>query len=417
MAENKEKWYCSITSVQRNALIGAMGGWTLDAMDVLLYIMALTSIMKEFQIDTVIAGTLASVTLLTSAIGGTAFGIVSDYFGRKKALVCSIAIYALFTALSGIAHSVTELIIYRAFLGLGMGGTWTSGAALVSETWPPQHRGKAGGIMQGGWAIGYMLAAGFSGIILPVWGWRTLFFAGAIPSFLMLVFVIFKVSESALWIEKRSMSAEEKESDQEFTLLQIFRGGLIQYTILSCLFIAFAQMAYWGLFTWLPGFLSAPVNQGGAGLDILKTSGWVIAMQIGAFIGYYSFGAFSDKIGRKKTFAVFMIISALIVPVYGNVRSPMMLFVLGPFIGLFGSGYFSGFGPFLAELFPTRVRGTAQGFIFNVGRGFGAMAPIIIGALAQSSGFNIALLVTSLFAIGGVLMLLVLPETKGKVLD
>lgn len=419
MAE-QEKWYHSVDKVQRNALIGAMGGWTLDAMDMLLYIMALTSIIQEFHIDTAAAGMLASVTLLSSAIGGTGFGIFADYFGRKKALVFSIGIYTLFTGLSGIAHSLSELVVYRTVLGLGMGGAWSAGSLLVSESWPPEHRGKAGGIMQGGWAIGYILAAGLSGLILPIWGWRALFFAGIVPSVLILIFTITSVSESELWLknkETKKFYHEKNTSKEQFTFLQIFQPHLLYYTILSCVFVAFAQLAYWGLFTWLPGFLSTPIAHGGAGLDIVKTSGWVIAMQIGAFIGYSSFGIISDKIGRKKTFAIFMLIAGGIVPIYGNTRDPVMLFVLGPIVGLFGSGYFSGFGPFLSELFPTQVRGTAQGFVYNFGRGISALAPVIIGVLAKTYGIGASLLITTLFFICGTISVMFLPETKGKILD
>jgi len=419
MEGESQKWYRSIDKVQRNALVGAMGGWTLDAMDMLLYIMALTSIMKEFSIDTAVAGMLASVTLLSSAVGGTCFGIFADYFGRRKALLCSIAIYTVFTGLSGIAHSIPELVVYRTILGLGMGGAWSAGALLVSETWPKEHRGKASGIMQGGWAIGYILAAGLAGLILPVYGWRTLFFVGVIPSILIWIFTYTSVAETDLWLKNREQRKLERaqKKDEGFTFIQIFKPDLLRYTLISCIFVAFVQLAYWGLFTWLPGFLSTPVDKGGAGLDIVKTSGWVIAMQIGAFVGYSSFGAISDKIGRKKSFALFLVIAAIIVPIYGNMRDPFMLFVLGPIIGLFGSGYFSGFGAFLAELFPTRVRGTAQGFVYNFGRGVSALAPVIIGTLAKTYGIGTSLLITSLFFVGGVLTVMLLPETRGKALD
>ncbi|EAX47430.1 major facilitator superfamily MFS_1 [Thermosinus carboxydivorans Nor1] len=414
------KWYKTINKVQRNALIGGMGGWMLDAMDVLLYVMSLTSIMKEFNIDTAIAGLLASVTLFSSAIGGIVFGIVADYFGRKKALAGAVAIYTVFTGLSGIATSVTELAIYRTLLGLGMGGTWASGALLVSETWPKEHRGKASGFMQGGWALGYMMAAALSGAILPVYGWRVLFFVGVVPSVLMFLFIVFYTQEPELWLTNKKTKAAApvvQKTGDGFTFFQIFKPDLLRFTVIGAIFVSFVQLGYWGLFTWLPGFLSTPLEKGGAGLNIVKTAGWVFAMQIGALIGYNSFGFVADHYGRKRAFTIFLVIAAILVPVYGSLRDPFYLFLLGPLVGLFGSGYFSGFGAFLAELFPTRVRGTAQGFVYNFGRGVSALAPFIIGTLAKTFGIGTSLFVTSAFFIGGVITVAFLPETKGKVLD
>lgn len=414
----EEKWYNVINRMQRNALIGGMGGWTLDAMDMLLYIMSLTFIMKEFQIDTAIAGLLASVTLFSSALGGTAFGIIADYWGRKKALIASILIYSVCTGLSGIATSVTELAIYRTILGLGMGGAWATGALLVNETWPKEHRGKASGFMQGGWAIGYMLAALLAGFILPLYGWRILFFVGVIPSIIMLGFVAFNCDEPPVWLEsKATKKTTAKQDDAGFTFFEIFKPGLLKFTLIASIFVSFVQLAYWGLFSWLPSFLSTPAAQGGAGMDIVKTSGWVFAMQIGALVGYTSFGYLADYAGRKKAFAIFLLIAAILVPIYGSLRDATLLFIVGPLIGCFGSGYFSGFGAFLSELFPTRVRGAAVGFIYNFGRGVSALAPFIIGTLAKTYGIGTSLFITALFYAIGVAVVMFLPETKGKALE
>lgn len=414
----EEKWYNVINRMQRNALIGGMGGWTLDAMDMLLYIMSLTFIMKEFQIDTAIAGLLASVTLFSSALGGTAFGVIADYWGRKKALIASILIYSVCTGLSGIATSVTELAIYRTILGLGMGGAWATGALLVNETWPKEHRGKASGFMQGGWAIGYMLAALLAGFILPLYGWRVLFFVGVIPSIIMLGFVAFNCDEPPVWLEsKATKKTTAKQDDAGFTFFEIFKPGLLKFTLIASIFVSFVQLAYWGLFSWLPSFLSTPAAQGGAGMDIVKTSGWVFAMQIGALVGYTSFGYLADYAGRKKAFAIFLLIAAILVPIYGSLRDATLLFIVGPLIGCFGSGYFSGFGAFLSELFPTRVRGAAVGFIYNFGRGVSALAPFIIGTLAKTYGIGTSLFITALFYAIGVAVVMFLPETKGKALE
>ncbi|RHH26330.1 MFS transporter [Desulfovibrio sp. AM18-2] len=400
------------------ALIGGLGAWTMDAMDMLLYVMSLTTIMKEFQISMAIAGMLASVTLLSSAFGGVLFGIVADKIGRKKSLLIAIAIYTTCTGLSALARSVPELVLYRTILGLGMGGAWAAGALLVNETWPSEHRGKASGFMQAGWALGYMLAAVLSGIILSDHGWRMLFLVGIIPSSIILIFIFFACEEPQVWLnyrEKQRLTPVAKTEKANF--FNIFKGPLRRLTLIGVLFTSFLQLAYWGLFTWLPGFLSTPVANGGAGMDIVKTSGWIFAMQLGALAGYSAFGFLADKWGRRTAFIFFLAIAAVLVPIYGSLRNPAWLFILGPCIGFFGSGYFSGFGVLLSELFPTRLRGAGLGFVYNTGRGVSALAPIIIGSLATHFGIGTSLFITSLFYLCGIGIIFLLPETKGQELQ
>lgn len=183
-------------------------------------------------------------------------------------------IYSAFTGLSGIANSVIELGIYRGMLGIGMGGAWATAALLVNESWPSEHRGKAAGYMQSGWAVGYMLAALFAGLILPLYGWRILFFVGIIPGLLIAVFVIFYCDESKIWLESKGNKSQlANGSSQGFTLFGIFKPALLKRTLLASLFVALVQFGYWGLATWLPGFLSMPIELGGAGIDIVKSYG------------------------------------------------------------------------------------------------------------------------------------------------
>jgi Arabinose efflux permease len=404
-------WYSNLTRTDKNALIGGLGAWTMDAMDVLLYVMSLGAIKAEFGISNTMSGALASVTLASSALGGIMFGILADKIGRKKALVLAVALYSAFTGLSAIASSAMELAVYRCILGLGMGGAWAAGALLVNETWPAEHRGKASGFMQSGWALGYMLAALLSGLILKPFGWRALFLVGVIPSVCILIFILLRCEEPKIWLEQKHMPKTVDEDKGSF--FDIFRGNLLRFTIIGTLFAAFAQLGYWGLFTWLPTFLSTPPEAGGAGMDIVKTSGWVFVMQIGALIGYTGFGFVSDRYGRKAAFALFMLVAAILVPIYGSLRSPMLLFLCGPLIGCFGSGYFSGFGAMLSELFPTKQRGAGLGFVYNMGRGASALAPIIIGTLADTFGIGTALFITSFFLCCALCVLYFLPETKG----
>ena len=177
-------WWNEGTRDAKRALIAAALGWMLDAFDVMLYALLLTSIIADLGMTTRTGGAIGSVTLLAAAGGGLMFGVVADRYGRTRALMASVIIYSVFTAACGLARNATELAIFRILLGIGMGGEWASGAALVSETWPSQHRGKALGLMQSAWAIGYGLAAAVTMVILPLWGWRAVFFVGVLPALL-----------------------------------------------------------------------------------------------------------------------------------------------------------------------------------------------------------------------------------------
>jgi MFS family permease len=407
-------WYREINRTQWNALFAAQLGWMLDAMDVLLYSFALTTLQEAFNFKQDTAGLLASATLLSSAVGGIAFGIIADRIGRTRALMLTILIYSVCSAGTATAQSINQLLIWRTLLGIGLGGEWSSGAVLVSESWPTQHRGKAIGIMQSGWALGYIAAALLSAAILPHYGWRVLFLAGLAPALLTL-WIRRAVPEPEIWLANHSQTTSEPWFNK---LTEIFTGKLAKKTLLATTLTASVLFAYWGLFTWLPGFLSTPIAKGGAGMTIVKTAGWIIPMQIGAFFGYISFGFIADKFGRRVTFISYLLITAVLVPIYGQMgRSDVALMVMGPFIGFFGSGYFSLFGAFLSELYPTRVRATGQGFTYNAGRATSALAPYIIGRLAITNGLGTALAITAAFFLAGAFLILLLPERRGEALE
>jgi len=398
-------WWKTINKTQWYALLAAMMGWALDAFDVLLYVFALTTIMKEWNLTATQAGFLASVTLFASSFGGIVFGVIADRIGRKNALMATVLIFSIMSGVSGLTQNIWQLAIARTLLGLGMGGEWASGALLVSETWPPEHRGKAIGIMQGGWAIGYILAAIVAGTILPWLGWRVLFFIGIIPA-LFTVWVRTKVEEPEIWVK----SHEKKK--EPFSLTQIFRPDLIRYTVCCTIIASFVMFGYWGLFTWLPGFLSSSADKGGAGLSIVKSSLWIIPTMVGAFFGYITFGFIADKFGRRPTFAAFLLICAVLVYIYGNTRDATLLMILGPFVGFFGSGYFSAFGAFISELYPTRARGAGLGFTYNVGRMASAAAPTTVGFAATKYGVGAALTITAIAFFIGAISIFLVPETK-----
>ncbi len=406
-------WHKSITGAQRKTLVSASLGWMLDGMDIMLYAMVLAHLMKDFGMSTATAGLMGSLTLLASAVGGVLFGILADRFGRVKALMGSILVYSVFTGACGLSQNIAQLAVFRVLLGLGMGGEWATGAALVAETWPSEHRGKALGIMQSSWAIGYALAAAITALVLPRLGWRAVFFCGVLPA-LITLWIRRHVEEPEIWKLSR---AEKKRGEARGNLADIFRRPFARYTVITSLMNAGTMFAWWGLFTWIPAYLGLAPEQGGMGLDVVKTSAWIIVMQTGMWFGYVSFGFICDRVGRKKTYIAYLVAAAVFVVLYSGARSEVMLLLLGPFLAFFGTGYFSGFGTITAEIFPTRIRASAQGFTYNIGRGLSALAPFTIGALAKTHGLSLAFYLTAAFFLFSASVAFALPETKGKPLD
>ncbi len=377
-------------------------------MDVMLYSLVLARLMSELAMTKEVAGLLNSLTLAASAVGGLLFGFLADRVGRTRALMGSILLYSLASGACGLSDSIVQLAVFRLVLGLGMGGEWATGAALIAETWPAEHRGKALGLMQSTWAIGEMIAAAVVGIVLPHFGWRAVFFVGVLPA-LVVFWIRRRVPEPAIWLER------SKEKSGLLRLLwrkDIRRHGILATTMNAC-----GMFGYWGLFTWIPAYLSLPVEQGGRGLDMLKTTTWLLVMGVGKWFGYTFFGFFADSLGRRKSYVAYLLVAAALVPLYGRVHSPAGLLVLGPLVAFFGTGFFSGYSAIASELFPTEIRATAMGLSYNIGRGFSALAPFAVGALATRFGLGSAfLLQAGAFFLAAVLAL-ALPETKGKQLE
>jgi MFS family permease len=391
-------------------LIAAQLGWMLDGMDVMLYAFALTTIQQEFGLTSAMAGAVASTTLITSALGGSVAGYCADRFGRARVLVWSILIYSIFTGMTGTARTIWELALWRALVGLGLGAEWSAGTVLISETWPARHRGKAIGFVQGGWAIGYILAAGLAALILPTFGWRWLFAAGTLPA-LLAVWVRRDIPEPEVWKHSRGLVPTSLSG----VVSQLARPPLLGRVLIVTSICSVILFAYWGLFTWVPVYLASPVERGGAGLDIVRSFGWVAALQVGSFLGYITCGFISDRLGRRPAFMFFTLSAAALIPFYARPHAdPSILLVLGPLIGFFGHGYFSIFGALLSELFPSGIRATAQGLCYNFGRVFSALAPVVVGSIADTSGIGAGLTLTSAFFALGALLMLFLPETKGE---
>jgi MFS family permease len=403
--ESRTFWQLAAQPARRNALLAASLGWMLDSMDVMVYAMVIPAAQKELRMSAGIAGAIMSLTLIAAAAGGVFFGFVADRLGRTRALSTSVLIYCVCTGLCAFVHTVPQLAICRLLLGLGMGGEWAAGAALVAETWPDEHRGKALGIVQSSWAIGYALAALVVAVVMPHFGWRAVFLVGMAPA-LITVWIRRKVKEPEVWISEPQQSA---------SFGQLFRGDLGRSTLIITLMNAASLFAWWGLFSWVPAFLSLPVTQGGHGLDVVHTARWTILMQAGTFLGYTSFGYLADRFGRKRTYITYLIVAACVVPIYALVGSSTALLLWGPVVGFWGSGYFSGFSVIASEAFPTALRARAMGFAYNIGRVVSAAAPYTVGRISETHGMGPALMVTSAGFVVAALTASGLRETRWQV--
>jgi MFS family permease len=426
------------TPGQRRTLLAAALGWMLDAFDAMLYALVLAYVMRDLGMSKATSGLLYTLTLLASGIGGLLFGWLADRIGRKRALMFSILTYSVCSFASGLSTTVLMLAAFRFILGLGMGGEWNTGATLVAETWPDELRAKAIALVQSSWAIGYALAALVAGIVLQYANWRFVFFVGILPA-LVTLWIRRSVPESQLWLEHRAIKdarpgvAAENNRDASISRARapalyeqgnhdsfflIFRAPYGKSTIVLLLLNFFGLFAWWGLFTWIPPYLSLPIAQGGRGFGVLRTTTLLIVLNLfGMFPGYVTFGWAADHLGRRKAFILYLFVAALLVPLYAMARSQTMLLVLGTVVAFFGTGFFSGSGIIGSEIFPTRVRARALGFTYNGARTLSSVAPYVIGRVGQAHGLGWAFYLCAGAFLLASLMASQLPETKGLSLE
>jgi len=414
--------FTQVTPDQRRTLLAAALGWMLDAFDAMLYALVLADVMRDLGMTKGTAGLLNSLTLLASGIGGVAFGFIADRLGRKRALMLSILTYSVCSFASGLATSVLMLAVFRFILGLGMGGEWNTGATLVAETWPTELRAKAISIVQSSWAIGYALAALAVGIVLHYADWRTAFFVGILPA-LVVLWIRRGVPESEMWQQRHGRAADAASYNLAVTTPQtgfadLFRPPYLKPTLALLFMNFFGMFAWWGLFTWIPPYLSLPVEQGGRGFGVMGTTTLLVVLNLlGMFPGYASFGWVADYLGRRKSFILYTFMAALIVPIYALARAPWAVMVLGTVLAFFGTGFFSGSGIIGSEIFPTEVRARALGLTYNGARTMSSIAPFVIGRVGQARDLSWAFYLCGVSFLLACLVATQLPETKGKQLE
>jgi len=412
-------WYRTLTGRARHAFWASFVGWGLDAFDFMVFSFGLAAIAATFGLTAGQAGLIATATLVVSAVGGVLAGVLADRIGRVRTLMFTVGVYSVFTFLSGTAQSYEQLLVFRSLQGLGFGGEWAAGAILMAEIASPAYRGRVLGMVQSAWAIGWGAAAiAFTvvfSLVPPAQAWRILFWLGILPALLILYIRAFVPEPEVYLATRRAKEAATREAQatgaRGNSLAQIFRRDLIGRTAAASLLAIGAQGGYYSIFTWLPTFLKTERN-----LSVVGTGGYIFVVIVGSFLGYVTSGYVNDWLGRKRTFALYAICSALLIGLYPNIPAGAnaVLLVLGLPLGFFASGIFSGFGSFLAELFPSRARGAGQGFTYNFGRAIGAFFPAIIGFLSVSIGLAGAIGFGALAYALCLIALVFLPETRGK---
>ncbi len=415
------------TPAQRRTLLAAALGWALDAFDTMLYALVLALLMRDLGMSKTTAGLLGTLTLLASGLGGVLFGFLADRMGRKRALMMSILTYSVCSFASGLATSIAMLAAARFVLGLGMGGEWNTGATLVAEVWPTELRAKALSIVQSSWAFGFAAAALVAGPVSGYFGWRAVFFVGILPALLTL-WMRREVPESAMWerseqgksVASGSASGENKEAASYVStkFWTLFQRPYRKHTLALLLFNFFSLFAWWGLFTWMPPYLSLPVAQGGRGFGVMGTTTLLVALNLfGMFPGYISFGWVADHMGRRKTFLIYGLGAASLIPLYAAARSPAALMAMGTLVAFFGTGVFSGSGIMGSEIFPTSLRARGLGLTYNGARAMSSVAPLVIGRVGQAKGLGWAFYLCAVGYLLAALMTTQLPETRGKTLE
>jgi len=404
-------WFSELSTVEKRTFYSAFGGWALDALDFMVFTFVIASLMTLWSIDKGSIGLLSTVTLLFSAVGGWGAGILADLFGRVRMLQISILWFSTCTVLIGFAQNFEQLFVLRALQGLGFGGEWAVGSVLIGEMVRAQHRGKAVGIVQSGWAVGWGAAALLYTVaysLLPEeLAWRSLFWIGVLPALLVL-YIRKYVPEPEVF---QHTKARLRESGSSVPFWHIFSPALLRVTLLSAILCMGVQGGYYAITTWLPTYLKIE-----KGLSIFGTGSYLLVVITGSFFGYVCGAFLSDRLGRRPNFILFAVLSALSVFCYMQLElTNTQMLILGFPLGFTASGIYSGLGAYLTELYPSSVRANGQAFSYNFGRAVGALFPGLVGYISAKYSLGTAI---ALFAGGAYCLVLLvtcfLPETKGK---
>jgi MFS family permease len=404
-------WIRETSNDEQKTLAAAFAGYGIDAFDYMIYTMLIPTLIAVWGMTKAQAGYIATASLLTSAIGGWAAGVLSDKYGRVRMLQLTVLWFSLFTCLSGFTNSYEQLLFTRAMQGLGFGGEWSVGSVLVAEMIQARHRGKAVGLVQSSWAVGWGMAAvafwAVSALVTPALAWRILFWIGVLPAFLIF-YIRRNIKDPEVYHANR---AKMKKDGDEGHFLEIFSPTLLSTTLRASLLATGMQGAYYAVTTWLPTYLKTERQ-----LSVLNTSAYLLVLILGSFLGYLTSAYLSDRIGRRYCFMLFAVSAGMLIVAYTQIPiTDSLMLLLGFPLGFFLSGIFSGMGAYLSELFPSRVRGSGQGFCYNFGRAVGSICPALVGYMSETMSLGIAIgYMTASAYLLVILSALSLPETGGR---
>ena len=410
---NETKWYQDLTPYQWRVLICACLGWALDIMDGYLYAIVLFPAMSDLLQTTESAvigwhgGIVLSIFMVGWALGGLIFGPIADRYGRAKTMAITILLYAGFTGLCGIANSWQELALYRFMTGLGIGGEWSAGAALIAESWPERSRAKAAGIMQSCGGIGFFLASLLYLVIGP-YGWRWVFAFGILPA-VVAFYIRRSLKEPERWVKAKA---------QSHSLREIFKKPMRRDVLVGTGLAVVATFGYQGAIQWVPSWISAMLHAQGTKSVIPQVSLITTVLNFGGMIGCVIFPLVAERWGRKGALLTYFMGALVFVPsTFFLAETFFQALVVSPLMGFFAAGVFAGFAIYFPELFPTALRATAQGFCYNFARVISAVAPLAVGAIVSAYGsFAPAIAIVSLVYTVGLIVLIYARETKGQAL-
>ncbi len=394
------------TPEARRALWGSAVGYAMDGFDLLILGFLLKPISAALGLGPAQAASIVTATLAGAVLGGIAFGLLADRIGRVRVLSWTIAVFAVFTGLCALAQSYPQLLLFRSIAGLGLGGEFGIGMALVAEAWPAAMRARASSYVGLGWQAGVLTAALLAPVLIPTLGWRGTFAIGVLPA-LVAFGVRRALREPALFTARvpyRELHAPLRSLLADAATVRASLGMLVLCSV--------QNFGYYGVMIWLPSYLSARFHYG-----LTQSALWTSVTIAGMAGGIWAFGECADRIGRRPSFAAWMVGAALMVVVYAQLASPLALLAGGAVMGFFVNGMLGGYGALMSELYPTEARATAQNLLFNLGRAVGGFGPVAVGAVAAAQGFATAIaLLAVLYVLDLLALLLLIPERRGMAL-
>ncbi len=402
-ADSIEDVPAAVDSNAWKALLGSALGYGMDGFDLLILGFMLRAIATDLGLTQAQSASLVTATLIGAVLGGIGLGMLSDRLGRVRVLTWTIVLFAVFTGLCAFARGYWDLLLYRTIAGIGLGGEFGIGMALVAEAWPASKRARASSYVGLGWQVGVLVAALATPLLLPVIGWRGMFAVGVFPA-IAAYFIRVSLHEPELFVEK------SKDRPKESSLRLLVKDGDTAKLSLGMVILCSVQnFGYYGVMIWLPNYLSTRF-----GFALTKSAVWTCATLAGMALGIFLFGHIADRIGRRPAFFTYMFGAAVMVLVYSRLTDPIELLVVGAIMGFFVNGMLGGYGALISELFPTAARATAQNVLFNIGRGVGGFGPVVVGAIASAYSFETAIaMLAALYVLDLLAMWLLIPERRG----